>query len=80
MTDSAFHHQIESRLITLGQRLGTEPVDSLRHPFQANMLEWTGADVRITSDFTYEPDSFLEAHDILVRTHHARTAAFGLIA
>jgi len=45
---------------------------SLHHPEQAHMREWSGADVRITSDFIYEPLNFIEAHDLLVRTQHAR--------
>lgn len=62
---------IESRLITLGQRLGKHPASLLRHPDQDRMPEWTGADVRITSDFQFEPKNFMDAHDFLVRTRHA---------
>ena len=37
------------------------------------MPEWSGADVRITSDFTHEPQKFIEAHELLVRTRHAES-------
>jgi len=64
--------QIESRLIRFGQRIDADSPASLQHPQQARLPEWTGADVRITSDFTWEPKNFLDGHDLLVRTRHAK--------
>jgi hypothetical protein len=71
MSDTERCDQIESRLIALGQRIGADALSSLRHPAQATMPEWSGADVRITSDFSHDPQGFIEAHDLLVRTQHA---------
>jgi hypothetical protein len=61
---------IEDRLILVGQRLANDP-GSVRHPAQAEIPEWKGADVKVTSDFNWEPEDFIEAHDLLVRTRHA---------
>jgi len=71
MSNSPSLDEIESRLITLGQRIGDPAPGSLHHPDQAHMPEWSGADVRITSDFSHEPQNFIEAHNLLVRTRHA---------
>jgi hypothetical protein len=62
--------QIESQLIEVGRRVSRDPASSLHHPAQRDMPEWSGADVRITSDFIYEPQ-FMESHDLFVRTQHA---------
>lgn len=71
MSNSPSADEIESLLIALGQRLGAVSPGSLFHPNQAQMPEWSGADVRVTSDFNHEPQDLIEAHDLLVRTVHA---------
>lgn len=65
-------YQIEQRLLDLALRLGHGQPNELIHPRQAEIPEWTGADVRITSDFLWEPKGFADEHDLLVRTQHAR--------
>ena len=62
---------IQSKLIQLEERIGSEPVHQFVHPQQNQIPEWCGADVRVTSDFVWEPANFVEAHDLLVRTRHA---------
>ncbi len=61
---------IEDHLLALGRRLANDP-SSLKHPAQAEIPEWTGADVKVTSDFAWEPENFIASHDLLVRTRHA---------
>jgi hypothetical protein len=63
---------IESRLIDLGARLSHSPPDQPVHPQQAEIPEWVGADVHVTSDFAWEPKNLFDAHELLVRTRHAK--------
>ena len=63
---------IEAKLIYLGKRISSEPVKQLAHDQQAQLPEWRGADVHVTSDFAFEPKDFIEQHDLLVRTPHAK--------
>ena len=65
--------RIESRLISIGQRIGAEDLAGLSHPSQVKIPEWTGADVRVTSDFSDEPNNLFDAHDLLIRTRNAGT-------
>ncbi|MDP1581692.1 MAG: hypothetical protein Q8M02_15600 [Candidatus Didemnitutus sp.] len=62
---------IEDHLIELGRRIESQSSDQLIHPDQSTLLEWRGADTRITSDFTPSTPDFFE-HDLMVYTHHAR--------
>jgi hypothetical protein len=55
--------KLERRLIELGKRVNSESPTALRHPGQATHGEWRGADVRITSDFAWEPANFMEGHE-----------------
>jgi len=63
---------VESKLINLGEKIVSEPVSRLAHPQQAQLPEWRGADVQVTSNFANESSGFIEAQDLLVRTRHAR--------
>jgi len=63
---------IESILMQLGIRIAFDPLDRLVYREQDRIPEWRGADVRVTSDFDYEPKDFMEGHDLLVRTQHAK--------
>ena len=63
---------IESKLIKLGEMILTEPTERLAHRDQDQLPEWRGADVRVTSDFAFEPKDFMEGHNLLVRTQHAK--------
>lgn len=63
---------IENRLIDLGSALESKSAESLRHPQQADMPEWSGADVDITSNFARMEDQGLDGHDLIVRTAHAK--------
>jgi hypothetical protein len=65
-------YQIEQRLLDLALRLGRAQPQDMVHPRQNEIPEWRGADVRLTSDFTWEPGDFIEQHDLLVRTRHAQ--------
>ena len=51
----------------------------LHTPDQQTPAEWTGADIRVTSDFEWEPKTFVEAHDLLVRTRHAKALTWLLL-
>jgi hypothetical protein len=64
--------EIEERLVTLGKRIETEPVSKLRHEGQGSLPEWRGADVIVTSDPLFEPEDFVEATKLVVRTVHAK--------
>lgn len=64
-------NSIEDRLILFGQKMANAAA-SLRHPAQTEIPEWTGADVKVTSDFAWEPQDFIASHDLLVRTRHAQ--------
>lgn len=66
-------YQIEQQLIDIALRLGRAQAHEMVHPRQTEIPEWQGADVRITSDFSWEPKNFVEEHDLLVRTRHAPT-------
>lgn len=71
MSDSPSIAELESRLIAIGQRMDNASLGTPRHPDQNHMAEWSGADVRVTSDFAHEPQGFVDSHDLLVRTQHA---------
>jgi hypothetical protein len=58
--------RIEERLLSAGRRMERETSSELRHPSQAGMPDWRGADVQVTSNF-----GLMEGHDLLVRTVHA---------
>lgn len=64
-------YQIEQQLLELALRIGRAQPDALVHSRQNEIPEWTGADVRLTSDFSWEPKTFADEHDLLVRTRHA---------
>lgn len=63
---------IQDKLNQIGERISSEQIHQLVHPQQELIPEWLGADVRVTSDFVYEPKDFMEGHDLLVRTEHAK--------
>ena len=62
--------QIKASLAALRKELNS-PTAPLLHKDQAEMPEWSGADVVVSSDFEWEPKNFMEAHDLRVRTRHA---------
>jgi hypothetical protein len=63
--------EIEERLLALQARIDNASESDLRHEQQAEMPEWEGADVVITSDLEYEPHGFMD-HDLRVQTRHAK--------
>jgi len=67
--DRSNFDQLEDALIRTGKAVDFPSTSALRHPDQES--EWRGADVLVTSDFSWEPQSFAEAHDLVVRTRHA---------
>jgi hypothetical protein len=46
-------------------------VERMFHVRRFEIPEWTEADVRVTSDFAWEPKSLFDDHELLVRTRHA---------
>ncbi len=63
--------RLEDRLINLGRLVESEPAAQLRHPAQMDIAEWRGADVIVSSDFTWEPGNWADQHALLVRSWHA---------
>ncbi len=62
-----FEH-VADLLIALGRRIDSPELLTFRHDDQQEYTEWHGADVHVTSDFAWEPLSFTEVHDLVVRT------------
>jgi hypothetical protein len=62
---------VENSLLDLVLALESKPAAALRHPQQAEMPEWSGADVDITSDFQKKEGEGIGGHDLIVRTFHA---------
>ena len=71
--------QMSRRLAELKALIQGQDPSTLRHPDQDECAEWAGADVRITSDFEWEPKTFVEVHDLLVRTRHAKALTWLLL-
>ena len=69
------HLSLENRLIDLGKAIETNGAGALRHPQQADIPEWLGADVVVTSNFA-GPESGYMGHDLLVRTNHAKAVTW----
>jgi hypothetical protein len=69
-TEPATADEVEALLLSLANRLDCDSA-SLQHVDQGRSREWRGADLRITSDFSWEPRHFMEGHDLLVRTRHS---------
>src|SRR5687768_10565175 len=65
------HETVEGRILKLGQRFQTADAVSLRHEMQAEIPEWVGADVRITSDPHHKPRHWLD-NDVVILTRHAK--------
>jgi len=68
--------QINGDLASMGRKVDGGDIPDLRPPDQEESPEWGGADVVITSDFAWEPQSFADAHDLVVRTRHAKHLAW----
>jgi hypothetical protein len=62
--------QIKAVLVRIRNKLNGEDIHELRTPDHEQSSEWREADVVITSYFAWEPQSFADAHDLVVRTHH----------
>jgi hypothetical protein len=72
MTERIFSVEaLEDRLLALGRQLDGERSPRPRHPDQAGMPEWRGADVVVTSNFESTARNFVDGHDLMVRTRHA---------
>jgi hypothetical protein len=68
--------QINAVLVSIGKKLDGEENPEHGTPDQKESPEWRGADVIITSDFTWAPQHFADAHDLVVRTRHAGQLAW----
>ena len=60
---------MEDALLKLGARIETEPLESLRHPFQKEMPEWRGADFRIVKRAPKGSKEWLDDDEVLVTPH-----------
>jgi hypothetical protein len=61
---------IKDQLLALGLKIQADSGGLSRHPDQAHLPEWRGADTVVTSDFTYENQGF--GSELIVRTFHAK--------
>jgi hypothetical protein len=73
MTDNfEANERLEDKLLALGKRIDSPSIADLQHADQQSLPEWCGADTRITSDFVSEPKDWVDEHELLARTRHAK--------
>jgi len=63
--------EVEECLDKIAKAVANRSRREYRHADQEWLPEWTGADVRITSDFAWRPANIIDGQDLVVRTQHA---------